>query len=174
MKLDQAKLKTKGWSDEEISQAANILEQAQNNRKPIHHFFAKATYWFFLFLLLGGSIVSAWLIQPFLLITNQLGAIIIIVLFGAAIGSIALTIVKDIEHIETHQHILIGLTIPLAAIITSIIISKQVSKLILIAPKVLGQHVNHNPYVLGIAFSIACLLPYSISLFIQRKHYETQ
>jgi membrane protein insertase Oxa1/YidC/SpoIIIJ len=100
-----------------------------------------------------------------LLIVNEVSAIIIISVFGVLFGSLGSILVKDIEALENHHHLIISFIIPIVAIITSFFISRQTGDV----QSLLDPAIKHNPYVLAISFSVFSLLPYLISLYVMRK-----
>ncbi|MCF7798692.1 hypothetical protein K9M74_02210 [Candidatus Woesearchaeota archaeon] len=165
MQLKETTLKEKGWNDEEIERAREILIRAEEKKHPRKLAIEKMLFWFMLGIIVVGTILGAWIIEPLLLVTTQTQAIISVVIFGLLFGSLATILFRDIEQLQTHHHIVLSLIIPLTAILTSIIITKQ-AKIIATA---LALKTNHNPYILGIAYAVTSLIPYIIFMSIQRK-----
>ncbi len=167
MQIKEQELKQKGWNDEEINHAKRVLLKAKTNHKPLPwmKFLEKLGIWLFFVFIIGGAILGAWLIEPFLLILNKTSALISIFIIGLLYGSLASILARDIESIETHHHILISLCIPLSAIVTSIIISKQAANI----SQIIGLGVEHNPILLGITFTVSSFIPYGIFLLNQRR-----
>jgi hypothetical protein len=169
MKINENKLREKGWSEKNISHAKGIISHAQENKHPKIKFLEKATEWIILLIIILGSVAGAWLVEPLLFVLNQTQALIAIAILGSTFGLFASTIIKQIEDIETHHHLIIILTIPITAIITSIVITKQVH-LVIEAAK---MGLEHNPYWLGIVYTIFALIPYGIFVYIQRREHGT-
>lgn len=167
MKLNEDKLRAKGWSEEEISHAKGILNKAEENKRPRTKALEEMVEWSVLIIIVLASIAGAWLIEPLLLVLNQVGALIAIGILGLFFGLFASVIIKQIEDIETHHHLIISLTIPILAIVTSVIITKKVQ--IVIEAAHLGF--NHNPYWLGIVYTICTLIPYGIFVYLQRREH---
>ena len=174
MKIDHAKLKEKGWTDEEIEHAKGVFKKAEENKHPHMKALEKATYWILLIIIVGGAIGGAFLMEPLLIAMSKTQAIISIIIIGGLFGSLASVLVKDIEHAQIHHHVIISAVIPISSIITSIIITQNVSAL----KEVFDTMAEHNPYILGIAFAVAALIPYSIFTIKEHKkrtvHHETQ
>ncbi|MFP4645102.1 MAG: hypothetical protein ACLFNB_00465 [Candidatus Woesearchaeota archaeon] len=173
MRIDHAKLKEKGWSDEEIEHAKSVLRKAEENKHPHMRALEKATYWMLLIIIIGGAIAGAFLMEPLLIALNKTQAIIGFSIIGLMYGSLASVLVKDIEHTQVHHHVIISALIPISAIITSLIITRNVSNL----KEIFTQMAHHNPYLLGAVFSIAALTPYiifTIKEHKRKKNHETQ
>ncbi|MGM5480925.1 MAG: hypothetical protein ACQESE_00795 [Nanobdellota archaeon] len=168
MKIDHTKLKEKGWSDEEIEHAKEVFEKAEENKHPHMKALERGTYWMLLIIIIGGAIGGAYLMEPLLIAMNKIQAIASILILGGLFGSLASVLVKDIEHAQVHHHIIISAVIPVSSIITSIIITHNVRTL----KDIFTTIANHNPYILGVSFAIAALIPYSI--FTIQEHKRSQ
>ncbi len=170
MKLNTLRLQAKGWSEEEIAHAKQVLVEAENKKHPRIVALEKALYWILLIIVFVAAVAGTWLIQPFLIFISVSGAIFIIFIFGLIFGSLASILLKDLDNIAIHHHLIITLVIPVCAIITSYLITaqaKEASQLINIATK-------HNPLLLGIIYSIGALIPFAILLWYERKEeHET-
>ena len=170
MRLNIHNLQIKGWNEEEIEQAKVILQRAEEKKHPSLARLEKASYWILFFLIIAGALASAWLIEPILLFATKIQAAIITAVFGLLFGAFASVLVKDLEKLEIHHHILISFIVPVVAIVASIIIVGQVSA----AAELLNFSVLHNPYLLGAIYSIFALLPYLIFIIVQRKKHEAR
>ena len=168
MKINALKLQAKGWSEQEIEHAKQILQDAENKKHPKIVLLEKALYWMLLLIVLVGSIAGTWLIQPFLIFISTAGAIILIFIFGLIFGTLASILMKDVEDLEIHHHLIISLIIPLSAIITSILITQR-SK---VAAELINITTQHNPFVLGILYSIGSLIPFAILLWYERTEED--
>lgn len=169
MRLQEESLKERGWSEEEIEHAREILLQAEEKRHPRKIALEKGLYWSMLAIIILGTIIGAWVIEPLLLVTTTIQAIIAIIIFGLLFGSLATILFRDIEELQIHQHIISSLVIPLTAVITSIILTRQATRIAL----ALSLKNTHNPFLIGVAYSIGALLPYLIHITIQRKEHAT-
>lgn len=169
MKIDEKKLREKGWSEEDINHTKDIIFQAEEKKHPKIKFLEKMIEWVILITVVLASIAGAWLIEPLLFILTQTQALVTIAIIGTTFGLFSSMIIKQIEQIEKHHHLIILSTVPIVAIITSIIITKQVQTVIDAA----NWGLKHNPYWLGIVYTIFSLIPYSIFFYIQRKKNGT-
>lgn len=165
MKINEQSLREKGWSEEEIAHAQKIVGKAQDNKHPTHKHLEKAMYWFLFIIIIGIGIGGAFLIEPFLLYLKPAGAYILIGIIGLVFGTFAGIIVKDIEDLERHHHLAVSIIIPLVAITSSIIMSRQVRA----AAEEIGRIVDIHPIVLAIISSICILIPYGIFIWLEEK-----
>jgi len=167
MQLQEQNLRKKGWSEEEIEHAREILVRAEEKKHPKKILLEKALYWVMLLIIVIGTIIGAWVIEPILLVTNTGQAVVAVVVFGLLFGSLATILFRDIEELQIHHHIISSLIIPLTAIITSIILTKQAARI----TAAISLEAIHNPLLLGIAYSIGALLPYLIFITVKRKEH---
>lgn len=165
MKLNHERLKSKGWTDEEIEQTRQILLEAEEKKHPRHIMLEKAIYWIVLGVILIGAIASAWLMEPIMLATTPTQAAVFVGIFGVLFGVLASILIKDIEELEVHHHLIISAIIPVVAIGASVIISKRV-KLI---QEALGLAGGHHPLLLAGVFAVGAILPYIIFISTQRN-----
>ena len=128
MKIDPHALREKGWTDEEIEHATGIVEKAQKNKHPHMKGLEKATYWIALVIIVGAALAGTYVMEPLLIAMNITQAIIGFSMVGILFGLLAGVLIKDIEHAQRHHHMLIGAIIPVMAILTSILITKQVNE----------------------------------------------
>lgn len=169
MRLQEEKLQEKGWTEEEIAHAKTILLRAEEKKHPKKLFLEKTLYWIMLLIIIVGTMLGAWVVEPLILVSTTTQAIIGIFIFGLLFGSLATILFRDIEELELHQHIISSLIIPLTAIITSIILTRQTIKMAI----ALSIDATHNPILLGVTYSIGALLPYLVFITLQRKTHAT-
>jgi len=169
MQLREKKLKTKGWSDEEIDHAREILLRAEEKKHPKKILLEKTIFWIMMIVIITATILGAWIIEPLLLITTQAQASIAMGVFGLLFGSLATILFRDIEELKLHHHLISFFIIPLSAIITATIISFQALKL----AKELHIAIDHNPLLLGTIYALSALLPYIIFISVKRKEHAT-
>ena len=165
MKFDEKSLRSKGWSEEEIVHARKIVDKAHENKHPTHKYLEQAMYWFLFIIIIGIAIGGAFLIEPFLLWLKPAGAYLVISIIGLVFGTFAGIVVKDIEELERHHHLAVSIIIPVTAVISSIIISKQVK----VAAEEIGRSVQIYPLALAMIFSVCILIPYGIFILVGEK-----
>jgi hypothetical protein len=165
MKFNEQSLREKGWSEEEIAHAKKIIGKAHENKHPTHKFLEQAMYWFLFIMIIGIGLGGEFLIEPFLLWLKPSGAYVVIAIIGLVFGTFAGIVVKDIEDLEKHHHLAVSIIIPIVAIISSIIMSKQVKT----AAQEIGRTVELHPIILAMIFSVCILLPYGIFIWLEEK-----
>ena len=166
-KLKEDVLIAKGWTEEEINEAKRIFEEAPKHKHPHTIFFEKLTYWLFFILIIFGGIGSAWIMEPLLLIMSAKKALIMSGAFGILFGSLLSFIVKDIEKIQSHHHVMILMLVFLTTIGTSGLLARNIAKSL----KTIPELINHNPYLIGISFSIGTIFVYGFFLIYRWKKY---
>lgn len=165
MKLNEQSLRKKGWNEEEISHAKKIASTTNKNNHKVHNKLAKAKLWILFLIITGIAIGGLFLISPFLIFLKPTGAYILIGIIGIIFGLFAGIIVKDIEDLERHHHLIISIIIPIVAIISSLFLSKQVIK----SAEILQRTVEIHPWIIAIIFSISTLIPYGIFIWLEEK-----
>lgn len=170
MKIDSKRFKDKGWSEEEIQHAREVFDEAENKKHPHMKFLEKATYWFLFIIIAGGTLATTWVLEPLLIVATKTQAMISFLIVGALFGTLASFIVKDIEHIQTHHHILLTGVIPVVAVAASVRIVNEVNML----TEVFQNMANHNPYILAAVFAVAALIPYFINTLYNKKRRENE
>lgn len=157
MTLSEKRLRSRGWSEKDIRHVKKVVGDQQP------HFLEKILYWIVLFVVLIATIIGMWLIAPFLIILPTGGALLILGVIGLIFGLFTGVLVTGIEETKPHHHLIVALSIPVTAIITSLIISQQVS--------LVASH--QNPYLLAATYSVSVLLPYGIYMWIKRRNDES-
>lgn len=166
-KEQEARLLKKGWSQEEIEQTKKIYLQAQEKKHPSIKKIESFSYWLFFALILFGGAISAWLMGPFILVLSTGGALVVSGIFGIFFGGLISYLVKEIEEIQKHHHLMIALFVFISSTITSILLSHRLNLIVNELPEV----AHHNPYLIGGIFSIFTLIPYGLFiLFWWKKH----
>lgn len=168
-KEQEAKLLKKGWTKEEIDQTKEIFLRAQEKKHPSIKKIEKFSYWLFFILVLLGGTISAWLMGPFLLVLNVSGSLIVSGIFGILFGGLISYLVKEIEEIQKHHHLLIALFVVISSSITSILLSHRLQSIV----NELPQISQHNPYLIGGIFSICTLSTYGMFILFWWKKHES-
>jgi len=165
MKLNEEKLRRNGWHENDIRYTKEILRKAEENKKEKIRRIEQIAIWLVMISIIIATIAGAWVIEPLLLILNKTGAIIAITISGLFFGTFMSISIKEIEVLEKHHHKIIKAIIPISALITSIIISNQAQKIMVIA----HLTVKHNPYILGLSYVISTIIPHIIMNQIKRN-----
>jgi hypothetical protein len=157
------RLKSKGWSDDDINHAMDIIAKAQAKKSEKIRFLDSIVYWVVLvFALIGNFIISIILI-PFMLAMQGIRLVFIIGIIGFAFGAFFDLIINDLRNIENKQVIIAGVFLPLLALI-------NVSLMVEFANYLQGTlklvNAQHNPWVISIAYVFAFMLPHFIKRFM--------
>ena len=166
MKLNEEKLKEKGWEEHEIEHARGVLERAEQEKHPRMKQLEHMTFIILLVIVIFGAIASTWLMEPLLIAMNTTQAYVTTLILGGLFGTLASILMRDIEHTQQHHHLILASVVPVSAIVASIIIVNKVNEI----TETIEVATQHNPYVLGVLFTIATLIPYAIITIKDRKN----
>jgi len=160
------RLKKRGWSEEEILKAYSIIEARKRHDKSrsLPHM-NRTLYWMTFFVIVIGNFLISLVLIPVLLTLNKFGLDIIVVVLGLVIGLFFNLLIKDIEHVDLKHHMLIGVTIPIIAIMNFffvIYVTDWLNSILNISI------VRPAPYTVTILYIIAFLTPYMITRIKQR------
>ena len=110
-------LKKKGWVEEDIKKAEEIIaaRRLKDKSKTLGHA-SNILYWsVFVLIVIGNFIISMALI-PFLLVLSRGYVDVIIIIIGFSFGLLFNLILKDIEHVSKTHHVVTALIIPVIAL----------------------------------------------------------
>ncbi|MCH8328870.1 MAG: hypothetical protein IIB81_00580 [Nanoarchaeota archaeon] len=145
----------KGWNKRDVSKTIKIIERAKKNKHPQIKILDKFVYWFSLLIAIIGNLIISISLIPVLLALKGLQLYLVIITLGLAFGLLFELLIRSIEHLETKHHILLGIMIPVIAVINFIIISNNMKKLI-------GIENPQNPIIVGSVYAITFILPYIV------------
>jgi hypothetical protein len=161
------KLMQKGWSKEDILKAYSIIEarkRADKSRTLPH--MNRTLYWMTFFVIVIGNFLVSLTLIPVMLVVNKLGLDLIIIFLGLAIGLLFNLLITDIEHVDPRQHIIIGVAIPVIAILNFFFIVyvtdwlNRILKISIVRPA---------PYTITLLYVAAFLAPFIISRIKARQ-----
>ncbi len=155
MRIRHARLRAKGWTDEEIAQAEESLKRAEERKHPALSWLEKAVFWGLLFLTVVGIFTVSLVLVPLLVVLDTAMLALILALLGICLGSLFAIIIPDIEWVERKHHALNILVIAAVAVINVRFIVTSVDRL---------SGAAHNPWILGAVFAVALLAPYLFHL----------
>jgi hypothetical protein len=155
------KLREKGWSEEDITKTETIMDNAadKTGSKKIDLF----VYWTALIVAIVLNVVVSGVIIPLVFMIHGLtlyGLIFVISLF---FGWVFYILIKDIENMETHHHIIAGLFIPAIALVNVFVIVSIANRIIATQlPSQLLIPLSH-PLQISVVYAIGFTTPYLIS-----------
>ena len=153
-------LKEKGWSEEEIEKALQIMHAEEKQQKHIHikKDMNRTIYWTVLLALTIGNFLISIIMIPFLLVLETFQVEVIVTVIGLVFGSLFSLIIRDIEHIEPKHHLAAAVFIPAIAII-NIFVMVSVANTFSLR---MDFDTTKNPVIVSIFYVGAFLVPYII------------
>lgn len=153
MKINKHRLSAKGWSEEEIQQATNILQEAELKKHSTLFLLEKMLFWGLLILTtMGVFAISVYMIPLFFVLNNWINSLILSLL-GLCLGSFLTLILKDLEWLGFKHHLFTLIVIPLIVISNFFLINN------------ITHEISTNQiYLMSGVFSLALLLPYFLVL----------
>lgn len=156
MKLKKRKeLLAKGWQEEEVKKAENILERAEKHDV----FFSKMVFWSAMVVIIFANLLVSLILVPFLVTLNHLFLYAIIVVIAATVGFLYNFLITDIGHLEKKHHVWAGILVPILAL-ANMIVMVVVSNRLIDSLSIELEH--HNPLLTSVTFAVAFILPYII------------
>ena len=152
----------KGWEEAEIKKAENILDKVERHDL----FFSKITFWSALVVIIFANLLISLVLIPFLIVLDSWVLYSTIAILALVIGFLYDLLVTDIKILERKHHLLAGLIIPFLALI-NIVVMVLVSNKFIADLNISNQ--PHKPWLLGLIFAIALMIPYLITR-IRGKH----
>ncbi|MBW2991986.1 hypothetical protein KY345_02085 [Candidatus Woesearchaeota archaeon] len=161
MKEDlKEKLRKKGWSEADIDKAEGIMADAaeKTKTKKIDLF----VYWTALIISIILNIVVSGIIIPMMFLIHGLALIGLVFIISLFFGWVFYILIKDIENMEIHHHIIAGLFIPAIALINIFMIVNIGNRLISNLPPLM-EVPKAGPFQISIVYAIGFTIPYLIS-----------
>ncbi|MEK6874984.1 MAG: hypothetical protein AABX52_04515 [Nanoarchaeota archaeon] len=159
------KLRSKGWTPDEIAQALRVMTEAQSQKTDLVRFMDRIVYWALLFAILVGNFVISIMIIPFIVFAPQIFLYPMVFLIAATFGALYDLILFDINKIEGVKQFMSGLLLPSLALI-NIIIS---IRLAYILASIIGIQLNvYMPVLIGVVYVSGFMAPF---WFTQRTNF---
>jgi len=158
------RLKERGWTDEEVSNAMEIMYGKKKDYNKVRKS-NELLYWSLLVLSIIGNFIVCVSIIPIMLVMDTAPLLLIILLVGLSFGSLFTIVIKEIEDVDDKSHVIGSLFLPSLAIIIMYVVTKLVNTLSLQTPLFQKQNIILIPLVYVISF----ISPYIFSLYSQRK-----
>ena len=160
------KLTEKGWNEEEIIHAEEVLDRAE--KQDVH--FSKIVFWSALIVTIFGNFIVSLILIPFLIVLNKWVLYSVVILLAGSIGFLYKLLITDIGHLEKKHHIAASIVIPLIAI-ANVVGMVLVSNRFISDLKV--ENVQHNPIIVAVVFAVVLILPYVLhKIFASFKNKE--
>lgn len=153
------KLKERGWAEEDIARATEILEEGKKTEKTIMfgRHLNPVIYWMVLLVAIIGNLILAVAMIPFLLVIGTIQLYFFIALMGFIFGLLFDLLLRTLEHLEAKHHIIAGAFIPALALINVYVMVNIANSL----SQVIQSNIHQNPLLVGIVYVIAFISPYA-------------
>lgn len=167
MNQDMAEnLRKKGWSDEQILHAKEIMGNASTSSGILFSkTFRQSLYWIALLVSIMGNMFFAVVMIPFFLVVEGTTIYLIISVLAATFGLIISTLIRDVNTVDDDLKIIPWLFIPVFGELTIMIvlnISSNMSYLI-------NTGVTQNAVLTSLVYVMMFTLPYIVSRQICNK-----
>ncbi|MFH1400173.1 MAG: hypothetical protein ABIH41_01515 [Nanoarchaeota archaeon] len=159
MHIDDRRLRQKGWSSQEIEQAASIVARKRVDAKDI--VLAQASFWTLLLLSSLATIVFAFLIMSLVLFFPALFSYYVLVVLGASFGVLFSMSVKDIETYGRYHHIAFMLLNAVVAVVSFVLVLGQAAGI----PSVVASRTD--PVLAAVLYALAFVGPYAY--FVKKR-----
>lgn len=153
--ITKSRLQEKGWNDADIVKAEQTL--ARDLRYDVH--FSRIVFWSAIIVIVFANIIVAGVLIPFLIALNQGVLYSAVIILAGTVGFLYNFLITDIGHLQKKHHVLAGILIPIVALGNIVVV-------VIFSNKVIEDaqipNVQHDPYVVGVVFAVAFILPYVI------------
>ncbi|PIZ55814.1 hypothetical protein COY28_01470, partial [Candidatus Woesearchaeota archaeon CG_4_10_14_0_2_um_filter_57_5] len=109
--MDEAKLRQKGWSEEELAHARIVLDKTES---PL---WVSVLYWTFLLLAIIANLFVSIVLFPLLIISKSGLLYLLVVMLGFVFGFVFSLILRDIDALDVRHHVIAGVFIPALAFV---------------------------------------------------------
>ena len=157
------RLKQKGWTDQDINRALEIMyakEQANSSVNQYTQSGSRILYWSALIVAIVGNILMSLVLIPFLISTQGFTLYMMISVIGLVFGFLITVLLRDIEHIDYKNHIVAGVFIPALAIINVYVMVSLSNKIANTISSTNTSFYQHNPIIISVVYVVAFMLPY--------------
>jgi len=164
-KIKKLELKAKGWEEREIRRAEQIL-----NRSEAHDvFFSRLVFWTALIVIIFANLMVSLILIPVLTFFNSMALFTIMIVLAMCVGFLYNFLIMDVKHLQRKHHLVAGMLLPVIALGNLAVVVYFTNRMI---EKSTLTTIEHNPWVIGIVFAVAFILP-SIIDKIRRSWKES-
>ncbi len=161
-KKKRLELKEKGWTEQELKKAETILEgHLEHNKK-----FSKLVFWSALVVILFANLAVDLVLVPFLIVFSAAVLYSVIVLLGVSFGFLYNHLISSVGKMHKWHHAWTNILVPVIAVMNIFIIFFSSNFFI---SKLESNPVTQNPWVAGVVFAFAFVLPYAVLKIFYKK-----
>lgn len=159
----KAKLRKKGWSEADITKSEAIMDAAaaKTGANRIDLF----VYWTGLIVAIILNIIASAVLIPMLFMIRGLALYALVLVIALFFGWVFCILIRDIENMELHHHIITGLFIPAIALVNVFVIVNITNRIIQANMPELLHIPLSQPLQISIIYIIGFTAPYLISKF---------
>ena len=161
------RLEKKGWKKREIKDTLEIIKDAKANSPKEIKFLDRRIYWILLFVIIAANFAISIALIPILIALKGTLLFTVVIILGLVFGLLFELVIRSIEHLENHHHLLLAIFIPATALINIFFIINY-SNYIMEELNVKNQH---PPAMIAIAYASSFIIPYIIYRYILRIEY---
>jgi len=163
------RLNEKGWSKQDIDKTIKIVKEAKEKKHPTIKLLDKTVYWFSLILAIIGNFVISVALIPSLMVLKSIQLYLVVIVLGISFGLLIELLIRSMEHLEAKHHIFFGVLTPVLAIINFFIITLKANSL----EQIFKIDNPQNPYIVGIIYAVAFILPFLFyKVFLKKDYYS--
>lgn len=162
MDINAERLREKGWSEAEIQHAQKIVSRAKRHKHPHQDVLNETIFWGML-ILAGSTMVAVtyWILPLFIISTDSILYPILIII-GLSFGMLINHVIKDLDHLKLHHHIILSATLPIIGLVSFLSVLGRIDD-----ATALGGN-THSALLSSIVFIVSFLLPYFYHLLQKR------
>lgn len=157
----EERMREKGWTEEEIKHAMEIMYSEDKKGRPIilQKNMNPILYWLSLIIAIIGNLFISVILIPFLIVLSSYHLYFVIAVLAVTFGTIFNFLINAIEHIEPAHHIIAWAFIPAIAVINIFIIVNVANEL----GSVFQSPIHQNPVLVSIIYVAAFMLPFGVT-----------
>lgn len=147
--MDIARLRTRGWTEEEIGRVKAGLARAEKKKHPHLKMLERACLWLLVATLLGGAIAAVIGLLPLLVLTQA--GLPLLFLIGTCYGLLLVHALHDLGLERAHQHVGVAVLIMASVIAITLLLDA------------FGQRLGPlHPGSASALFSAGIIIPYLV------------
>ncbi len=123
-------------------------------------------YWMTLLTLIIATLVISVVLVPLIIVLEPIPLYALLVMLGVMLGSVFALLIRDIEGLQAHHHIIALLFLPAISILTLLVIITIASD----AADLLMIPLKTSPVVAAVVYAVALILPYLFSSKNKSNH----
>ncbi|MBI4441628.1 hypothetical protein HY639_05655 [Candidatus Woesearchaeota archaeon] len=116
-------------------------------------------YWMTLLILIIATLVLSIVLIPLILVLEPVPLYTLVLLLGVTFGAVFALLIRDIQGLRLHHHVLALLFLPTISLINLLVVFTIATK----AAALLQIPLTADPVILAVVYAVALLLPYLLT-----------